>query len=78
MAISRAGLRRNINWDDIFIAVPNHWTVWAEYDINTMAWTPLKIERGASEGLPMKSFLIADAVDEMDAYKQFMEKFNHT
>lgn len=77
MAISRAKMRQNLDavWDDIFVSVAEPWIVWAEYDINTMTWTPRKIEKGGSSPT-MKCFRIDDAVDEMDAYKQFMEKFS--
>lgn len=55
---------------------PPRWRVYADYDINSMRWIPRKIELSNSNPTT-KTFIIEDAIDEMDAYKKFMEQVNN-
>lgn len=74
MAVSRTHMRSTLE-DTLsrLDPLPSGWTVHAEYDINTMTWTPRKIERAGGKPT-MKTFLIEDAIDEMDAYRKFLER----
>lgn len=81
MAISRARLLKELlpGLNELFGTEyeKNVWMVHAEYNHHDMTYRVIKITpwwARDSEASDFKVFKITDAVDEMDAYKKFMER----